>query len=236
MKFRTADDKYLTKRKALSQSWGERETWSVIDHWPLYCGIANLSRSIAILDLVRRSLDVPGHVAEFGSWRGANLMYMAKLLRILDPLGSKQLHSFDSFEGLQTFAPEDMSAVGERGRYRGNLEELMDMIDLYEMNDEIVIHKGFISDTLPPLLKTRQELSFSLVYCDLDLYEPTRDVLNQLHSRLSRGGMFVLDEWNYENYPGETQAVREFLETHGAEYTVEHVKGARQPSLVLVKA
>jgi hypothetical protein len=197
--------------------------------------VSNLSRFVAILDLVRRSIDVPGHLAEFGSWRGANLMFMAKLLRIFDPLGSKQVHCFDAFEGLQTFAPQDGAAVTERGRYRGNLEELRELIGLYELEDDIVLHQGFVSDTLPPLLTEQPGLSFSLVYCDLDLYEPTLDVLTRLHERLSRGGMFVLDEWNYEQYPGETVAVREFIERHRRDYRMEHVKGARQPSLVLVK-
>src|SRR5207244_836812 len=82
MKFHTSDQRYLDARKALSDQVGPRELWSLIDHWPLYVGIGNLSRWIAILDLVRSTRSVPGHLAEFGSWRGANVMFMAKLLRI----------------------------------------------------------------------------------------------------------------------------------------------------------
>jgi len=66
-----------------------------------------LTRSIAISDLLRSTLNVPGHIAEFGSWRGANLVFLAKLLRIFDPMGSKLVHCFESFEGLDKFSKED---------------------------------------------------------------------------------------------------------------------------------
>lgn len=235
MKFATDDQAYLEKRKALSDKYGPRDLWSVIDHWGLYCGIGNLSRAVAVQDLLRGVLGVPGHLAEFGSWRGANLLYLAKLLRIFDPLGQKQVHCFESFEGLQTFTSADAAAERTRGKYKGSYEELLDLIDLYELQDEVVIHKGIIQDTLPLAIETSPSLSFSMVYCDIDLYEPTALALGLLHPRLSSGGVFVLDEWNNDQFPGETLAVREFLKRHGSEYAVEHVAGTRQPSLVLRK-
>src|SRR5438309_1415640 len=115
MKFAATDKKYLANRKLISEKYGERELWSVIDHWPLYCGIGNLARSMAIADLLKSTLEVPGHVAEFGSWRGANLLFLAKLLRIYDPHGSKQVHCFEGFEGLTTFAGPDTPSLGNRG-------------------------------------------------------------------------------------------------------------------------
>src|ERR1700690_3318252 len=75
MKFATEDAAYLAERKALSQELGPRELWSIVDHWPLYCGVGNLARFMAIADLLRGTARVPGHVAEFGSWKGANLMF-----------------------------------------------------------------------------------------------------------------------------------------------------------------
>ena len=235
MKFAAEDATYLTERKALSQELGPRELWSVIDHWPLYCGVANLARFIAIADLLRSVSNVPGHIAEFGSWRGANLMFMTKLLQIFDPMGSKVVHSFDSFEGLTQFSAQDAYATAQRGRYAGNLAELEAFITLYRLQDSISIHKGYIENTLPELLSRDQGLSFSIVYCDTDLYESTKVILDGLHDRLCSGGIFVFDEWNYQNYPGETVAVREFLSAHPQEYVMEHVARARQPSLVLRK-
>lgn len=235
MKFSKIDEEYLTRRKAFSAKYGKRELWSVIDHWPLYGGVSNIARNIAIADILRSTLTVPGHIAEFGSWRGTNLMYLAKLLRIFDALGSKQVHCFESFEGLSTFTPQDGSAESERGQYKGSYQELLDVIDLYDMKDDVLIHKGLIHDTLPDVLATQPELTFSFVYCDTDLYEPTKIILERMDERLTKGGVFVLDEYGYENYPGETVAVREFLSSTKSSYAMEYVPHTRQPSLVLRK-
>lgn len=235
MKFETIDERYLTQRRNFSAEIGPRELWSVIDHWPLYVGIGNLGRFMAIADLLRSTLDIPGHVAEFGSWRGANLMLMTKLLRIYDPHGCKQVHCFESFVGLETFSAQDgSSGESESGAYRGNYEELLAMISLCELGDDIIIHKGDIMQTLPESLEN-EGLSFSFIYCDTDLYAPSRLILDRLHPRLSKGGLIVMDEWNYDKWPGEAVAVREFIERYGDSYEMLHVRNARQPSLVLKK-
>ena len=173
MKFAQMDEKYLSERRTVSEKYGPRELWSVIDQWPLYCGIANLGRFMAIADLLRSTLDIPGHVAEFSSWRGANVMFLTKLLKLYDPHGSKLVHCFDSFEGLETFTPEDGTAQAQAGAYKGSLEELTDMIGVCELGDDIVIHQGLIQETLPALLTEDGGMTFSFVYCDTDLFEPT---------------------------------------------------------------
>ena len=235
MKFEQGDKSYLEKRKIISKKYGDRELWSVIDQWPLYAGISNLARNIAISDFLRETINIPGHIAEFGSWRGANLMLLAKLLRILDPLSCKLVYGFEGFEGLSDFDNKDYQAVVQSGAYKGSYEELADLIDLYDLQSEIIIEKGNILETLPKLLEAEQALSFSFVYCDTDLYSTTKLILDRLHERLSIGGIFLFDQWNYSKWPGESVAVREFLSEQGKNYEMLHVRNSRQPSLVLRK-
>lgn len=235
MKFEKLDKKYLAERRKFSAENGAQDLWSVIDHWPLYVGISNLGRFMAIADLLRSTFDVPGHVAEFGSWKGANLLFMTKLLKIYDPFGNKVVHCFESFEGLNTFTPQDgQSRNTEQGTYKGELEELLQLMALYELDDDIEIHKGDIATTLPLALED-EGLTFSFAYCDTDLYEPSHIILESLHPRLAKGGLFVFDEWNYSKWPGEGLAVRKFMEKHGDSYQMEHVSNARQPSIALRK-
>ena len=235
MKFKKQAERYLSARKALSAKYGPRELWSVVDQYPLYAGVGTLARNVVITELLRSTLSVPGHIAEFGCWRGSTTMLLLKLLRIWDPQGPKVLHAFDSFEGLTEFAPQDGDATDFAGKYKGSLEELRDLIELYEFEDDITIHQGIIEETLPKAVEADASLSFSFVYCDTDLYESTKLIVDLLHPRLMPGGVFVFDEWNYENYPGEGVAANEFLGEHASEYTVEGVQGAKQPSLVLRK-
>ena len=190
---------------------------------------------MAISDLLRETLDIPGHIAEFGSWRGANLMFLTKLLRIYDPLGSKIVHCFDSFEGLTTFVAKDGKAKKQEHDYAGSYQELMDMILLYGLQDDVEIHKGLIQDTLPAYLKTSEGVHFAFIYCDTDLYEPSKLVLEEMDERLVQGGLFVFDQWSDPRWPGESQAVKEFMETHERSYKMRHVRNTRQPTLVLEK-
>jgi hypothetical protein len=234
LKFAAEDARYLSERKQVSEAYGARELWSVIDHWPLYVGVSNLARSLAIYEILKEQAAVPGDIAEFGSWRGANLMFMAKVMAILDPLCGKQVHCFESFEGLSTFTPQD-GGDGTRGEYKGSQAELEELIALYQLGDTIKIHKGWIDDTLPAFLAADAGRTLSLAYFDADLYAPAVTVLTHCHERMAKGGVFVFDEWNYPAWPGEGLAVREFMERHGEAYDMVHVPKTRQPSLVLRK-
>lgn len=235
MKFKKQDEAYLSKRKDLAEKIDKPWLWEHIDHWPLYVGKANLGRFMAISEIVKQSLSVPGHIAEFGSWKGANLMFMAKLLNLWDPHGNKIVHCFDSFEGLTTFTNQDGSSDSQKGEYAGQLDELRQLIELYELQDNIDIHVGLIQDTLPKIIEEQPQLSFSLVYCDTDLYEPTKLILSELHKRLMPGGFFVFDQWNDSRWQGEGSAVNEFIQELGDVYEPIHVQGARQPNLILKK-
>ena len=57
--------------------------------------------------------------------------------------------------------------------------------------DEVIVHKGRAEDTIAPFLSDRTELSFSFVYVDVDLYEPTKRLLAEFHPRMMPGSVFV---------------------------------------------
>ena len=213
---------------------GPQELYSVIDQWPLYSGKKTLARTVAILDIFKSIIDVDGDIAEFGSHKGANLLYITKLAEIYGVLDKKQVHCFESFEGLTNFTEEDGNQDSSEGRYQGSLSALKDIIDLFEYKESITIHKGYIEDTLPSFLEKNPELRFSFIYYDADLYEPCKVVLDSLHDKLNVGGIFAFDEYGFEQWPGETRAVDEFIASNDS-FKVEKPKITDQPGLVLRK-
>jgi len=230
-----ADNVYLARRKDLSRSLGKRDVWEFVDHWPLYSGIRNLARYLSITDLLRSTLDVPGDVAEFGMWRGANTMLITKTLAILDFFGPKVVHGFDSFAGLQAIATEDGPAIEMRGQYRGSYDELQSLIDLDGLDGRINIHIGLIEETLPAFAMQHPETMFSFIYCDTDLYVSTKVILEVLWSRLSRGGLIVFDEWNHSEFPGEGVAVNDFLHNLVDNFELVKPPNTEQPTLAIRK-
>jgi hypothetical protein len=76
---------------------------------------------------------------------------------------------------------------------------------------KIELVKGDLVETLPQYLKNNPHLVVSLLYLDLDLYEPTKIALELLIDRMPKGAIIAFDELNASIFPGETVAVNEVL-------------------------
>ena len=185
---------------------------------------------------MKQCINVPGHIVEFGCWKGANLMFMAKVLQLLQPNTFKHIYGFDSFEGLQTFSSEDKGTAALSGQYKGNEEVLRRMIELYGMNEWVHLIKGNALDTIAQFEKENPHLMFSLAYIDFDLYEPCKTALEYVGHHLFSGGIIAFDEALTNYWPGEGIALIEFLNGCGAgKYSILNVLFARQPTVYLIK-
>lgn len=168
--------------------------YDVIDQFPLYCGVNTLGKALAVYEIFKKTLNVPGHLVEFGCYKGSNLLLIGKLLQLLQPNTYKYLWGFDSFEGLKTFSEEDGYADGEMplGAYQGDEKTLRAMLDLYDVNDFVSLVKGDAMDTIPEFEKSHPHVMFSFAYIDFDLYKPCEEALRFLHERLSPGELSPL--------------------------------------------
>jgi hypothetical protein len=220
---------YLNKRKDFAHSIGQPDLFGYIDHWPLYAGVQNISRFLFIYEQLKSVAGIPGHIVELGSWKGANLLWLAKCQLFHN--GSKKIHSFDSFEGLTEFTKFDNSAH-LRDKYKGNEDQLRSMIELYNLEDIVFIHKGLIEQTVPEWSVGQSKISF--IYFDADLYLAAKTTLEYLTPLLSIGGLILFDEYGASEWQGETQAVDEFL-SKNSNYEVIKPKNCVQPTLMLRK-
>ena len=71
--------------------------------------------------------------------------------------------------------------------------------------------QGDVFETLPKYLDRNPQTIVALVYIDLDLYEPTKEVLRSLSDHMHRGTVIAFDELSLEQFPGETLAFKEVL-------------------------
>ena len=233
MKFQEIDNRYFARRADFAHSNSAPQMWDLIDHWPLYVGKVNLARNLAITDLFRSTLTIPGDVVEFGCWKGSTTLLLAKLLAIYDPNGPKMVHVFDSFEGLTQFHDADAGAVGQLGHYQGSRQHLESSAKLADIHEMLAIHEGNIELTLPIFAQEHHQTKFSFIYCDTDLYNATTVILDNMWRLLSIGGIMVFDQWNMEEFPGEGIAVNEFLELIPGAYEMIKPPNTRQPTLAL---
>jgi len=151
-------------------------------------------------ELARSSAGIPGVIAECGSFKGSSAYFMAEATHCT----GKQLHLFDSWQGLS--AP-----VGEDGTNwkTGDLTatEADCLAVLAPFADRVVAHRGWIPDRFGDV----EDLKFSLLHVDVDLYEPHRDALEFFWPRLSDGAVVVFDDHGSSYCPGAHRAVEEFF-------------------------
>jgi hypothetical protein len=157
------------------------------------------------LDLLKFALSrapATGLVLEFGVEKGASLRHLASLT-------PRDVHGFDSFEGL----PGDWSGTKEAAgafSLKGRLPKVPTNAKL---------HVGWFDATLPPFL-AEDKLPCALIHVDCDIYISTVSIFSQLKDRIIPGTVIVFDE--YFNYPGwrghEYKAFQEFIAASGLGY------------------
>ena len=150
---------------------------------------------------MRSCLHLEGDVVEVGCFKGctSRLLQMA-----LERFGSeKQLHVYDSFEGLPEKTKEDGTPLYEKGL-------LISSIDVFRNNLKGCrmpkIHKGWFEDTLPTGLPERICFGF----LDGDYYSSIKVSLEHVWPRLSPGGILFVHDYPHPKFVGVAKAVDEF--------------------------
>ncbi|WP_199753689.1 TylF/MycF/NovP-related O-methyltransferase [Corallococcus sp. AB018] len=178
-------------------------------------------RMVALLHAVRYVVanDIPGSIVECGVWRGGSMMVAAKALLALGV--QRALYLFDTFEGMTPPSDADRSWRGvsaeqllsREAREEGfNIWCIADEADVranvsstgYPM-EQVHLVKGKVEETLP----AQAPDTIALLRLDTDWYESTRHELEHLYSRLSPGGVLIIDDYGY--WQGSRRAVDEFF-------------------------
>jgi len=183
-------------------------TKEIIENFSIYAGHMTISRYLGLYELYKNVLGVAGHIAEVGTYKGASLLYFAKLIRIYEGESLTQVHGFDWFQGT---GPDSIGNKVDLGSYKGDFEILKKMIDLQDLKNIAFIHKMDVTKELKLFLEAYPHFQFKIVFMDIGLYDVVRIALPLLWERLTPGGILILDQYNHELSPGETIALREFL-------------------------
>ncbi len=171
------------------------------------------SANIKILfELLRRTVGVPGDVAECGVYRGASLL--ATGLYVKQHGLGKAVLGFDSFAGFDESIAFDVQLGGEEiaakkvgGMRETSYDAIAAKVARLGLEDIVRLNRGFFADTLAAFAGRR----YSFVHLDCDIYQSYKDCLKFFYPRLSPGGVILFDEYNDPPWPGCNLAVDEFL-------------------------
>jgi O-methyltransferase len=159
----------------------------------------NSDRRFAVQQLLRLVEDVDGDTAEVGAYQGA----MSWLICNANGL-ARIHHIFDSFEGLSEPSLTDGSHWSAGALACS--EELVNY-NLSKFGGRFRTYKGWV----PSRFIEVENLRFSFVHVDVDLYEPTKASIEFFYPRLNPGGIIVCDDYGFTSCPGATKACDEFL-------------------------
>jgi hypothetical protein len=148
---------------------------------------------------------VPGDVAEIGSYRGGSAYFIAKAF--IEIVGQEvPIRVFDTFEGHPEAAITADDSHHVAGRFGGtDYETVRAFLSPFA---QLSIHKGDVAASLPRLANS----TYRLVHIDTDLYQPTLVCLDYFGSRMSPGGVIVIDDYSAPKCDGVPKATLEYLE------------------------
>lgn len=156
-------------------------------------------RLYALDQLVKQALVVPGDTVECGVWHGAGSHFILARTR-----GTERVHHmFDSWEGLSAPGAND-GGYWQEGHLA--LDEAVPRANLAEFT-HARFYRGWIPARFPEVADRR----FCFVHADVDLYEPTRDVLAFFYPRTEPGGVILCDDSGLAKCPGARRAMDEFF-------------------------
>ena len=177
-----------------------------------------------LVELMNQTRSIGGSVMEIGVAHGSSSVFMLEHLRSVGDY--RRIFLFDTFDG---FTEESVEVeVSQRGKVPANYS-------IFRYGDEQRFRKRLRSLGYQHFETVKGDASkfdwrsiapIAVVHLDIDLYQPTRAILNDIWPLLVDGGGIVIDDCLPDNpYDGSLQAYEEFLAEHNLEFERAGSKG-----------
>jgi O-methyltransferase len=177
-----------------------------------------------LVELMNATSSIGGTVAEIGVAHGSSSVFILEHLRSVGD--SRRVLLFDTFEG---FTAESVDfEVSQRGKLSSNYS-------IFRYGDEQRFRKRLCSLGYTQFETVKGDASkfdwksiapIAVVHLDIDLYQPTKAILNDVWPLLVEGGGIVVDDCQPDNpYDGSLQAYEEFLAEHDLKFERAGSKG-----------
>lgn len=177
---------------------------------------ARFSKFITHLELFKQTQNVRGEIVEFGIFKGNSFFRWIKFRDLLEQTYSRKIIGFDIFGDFpeahfeQDKLKRDAFVAETNGGVSISYDEINQLLDAQGLSKNVEIVKGDILQTLDEYVDKNPHLKISLLHLDVDLYEPSKLVLERLFERVTKGGIIIFDD--YGAFAGTNKAVDDFFE------------------------
>lgn len=139
-----------------------------------------------------------GDIAEVGVYKGGSA------IEIFKNKSNENLYLFDTFEGIP------LSGDNDNFYQVGDLSDSSyeSMLSYFKGKQDVFVYKGtFPNETGKFIINN----TFKFVHLDVDTYESYQNCLKFFSTKMEKGGLIFLDDYNEDNCKGATKAVQEFI-------------------------
>ncbi|MDD2535130.1 MAG: macrocin O-methyltransferase [Macromonas bipunctata] len=173
---------------------------------------------ISRYELYKMVQEIPGDIVECGVYQGNSFLWLAHLSVILEPYAiNRKFIGFDTFEGFSSIDenndPKDISSNNFSDTSFSVIQKSLQAIDVLRPVNKIKrfeLVKGDITETVPKYIEDNPAFTCAMLILDTDLYKPTLTALEHIIPNMPKGAIVVLDEYNYQNFQGETKALKDY--------------------------
>ena len=198
----------------------------------LSCDSQRMAKLIAQYELFKISCAAEGAIVECGVFKGVSLVRFAHFRQICGLDDSKPIYGFDTFGLFPTpgYAPDNelfnrfIESAGDKSIGK---DQLYEILKRKSVEKNVFLIEGDLRLTLPVF----PGLKISFLNLDVDLYEPSKVILENLWPRLSKGGVLMLDD--YGKFPGETLATDEYFK--GIDVEIKRFDYSKTPAYIVKK-
>ena len=185
------------------------------------------TKKIAFYDLFKKTLNMPGSIADFGIYKGDSLFTWLYLLEIFAPYDmNKKIYAFDHFKNYIESSPTKDNNIFYNSNNSKTLlgssnfpnkKMIEELIDLHNQDSvmpgikRVELIDGDISKIKNDFKKSKMGLRFSIMNVDINLYKPVKSVIENFYDLLLPGGVMMFSGYTAGLHTGEGNAIEEYF-------------------------
>lgn len=209
--------------------YSRERAWEYENGFYLTSDPSRIGKLLAQFEIYKLITDLPGEVLELGVFKASSLVRLLTFRELLENQYSRRVIGFDSFgqfppqaDALDSAFIRDWEAEAGAALSREDVAAYLESKRF--SNYELVV--GDVTETAPAYLDANPHARIALLHLDLDVYAPTREMIDLLYTRLVPGAVVMIDD--YSRASGATRAIDEFL--------TENPHTLKKPSLAHIPA
>ena len=222
--------KSINKFRTINSS----DVWNAENIYHLKTDISRIGKLLYHYEIYKKIINVPGDIIECGVFKGISLTRFLTYRSILENNISRKVYGFDSFGKFPSAKnPSDKKFIKKWKSLAGDSisKDELHKILLEKKFENFELIEGDVLKTIPNFIKDRNNTIIALLHVDMDVYRPTKYVINKLFDKMSSNGIILIDD--YSAVAGATKAINEFLKSK-KELKIQKLAHYKMPSYIVV--